>query len=291
MESRLLENLRTTQAFDEVLRRGSALDRYSAQFLQQIMFTPDSNRRHAAIETLEAKIVDYFGTVLSSDARTIGFANAGRILRKLSESGVTLDLSSPKLRAKVFNDLEARTEDRLRIVQRLVNDKANTLDNRLAAYWLEPGRDQDQKLARLREMHTDMERARASYEKDLASFNAGERDSRPRKPQLDFMAKFTQEVKQDNREQARRVATDAETAAFQSRGVKQFAWITVNASEACPDCKARQGMTGDATFWDSKGRPGSGATVCGAACFCMLTPQEALTVSPSLAGGLNSKAA
>jgi hypothetical protein len=190
-----------------------------------------------------------------------------------------------------LNELEARTEDRLRIMQRLVNDRANTLDNRLAAYWLEPGRDQDKKLARLKEMHTDMEKARTTYEKDLAAFNAGERDSRPRKPQLDFMAKFTQEVKQDNREQARRVATDAEAAAFQQRGVKRFAWITVNASEACLDCKERQGMTGDMDFWDDKGRPGSGATVCGTACFCMLTPQEALTVSPSLAGGLNMREA
>jgi hypothetical protein len=92
--------------------------------------------------------VDYFDTVLSSDARTIGFGNASRILRKLSKSGVSLALGDSKLRAKVFNELEARTEDRLPIVQRLVNDRANTLDNRLAAYWLEPGLDQDRKLSR-----------------------------------------------------------------------------------------------------------------------------------------------
>ena len=50
-----------------------------------------------------------------------------------------------------------------------------------------------------------------------------------------------------------------------------FTWITVS-SRVCEDCQAREGMTGTFAEFESEGLPGSGRTVCGAYCYCVLDP-------------------
>jgi hypothetical protein len=279
----LLENLAVNQAFDKALKKNPGVDRIVSQFTDAILFTPDESRRSSAIAATESRLIDYFSTAVQPAARTIGIENARRVLKDL---GPSPDLNDPKLRQTVLLDLQAREADRLRIIQAIVNDKANTLENRLSAYWLEPGSRDSDKLKQLRDLHAEMEQRRRDYDQKLEQFNAGKSEKPPRKPNLDFDSRFAEDVKTGFREQARRGGTDAETATFVSQGHQILAWITVNATDACPDCRVRQGARGDLAFWDRLGRPGSGKTICGSACFCMLVPEKTIDRNPHLERGL-----
>lgn len=292
MERLLLDNLAKNQAFDQVLRQGSPLRRIVEAYIAAILLQADEKKRREAIPLLEAAIVAYFARTLQPAARELGQTNARQILTKITSQGVKPDLNDPDLRRRVLIDGAYRPAVRVQIVKSMVNDRANTLENRLSAYWLEPGQNQTAKLNRLVQIHTEQMASEKRYQDELAKFYKQERDSRPAKPRLEFVDKFTNETTQDLREQARRAGTDAETATFEKAGFQQLSWVTVNASEACPDCRKLQGVTGDASFWNQKGRPGSGHTVCKSACFCMLVPAKTLHVAPDLAArGLDTHAA
>lgn len=282
MQKLLLENLAINQAFNAALRKNPTIDSITNRLIAQIMFQPDDAVRRTALDSVELSLVDHFARVVQPAARKIGVTNARKILTQIGPG----DLNDPAFRQQVLVDLKLRADDRIRIVQAVVNDKANTLDNRLAAYWLEPGANTNQKLQTLRESHATMEANRRVFDRELDRFNAGQIEKKPRKPNLDFQAKFTEDVKEGFRQQARRSGTDAEVATFVGQGHEILAWITVNATDACPDCRLRQGARGDLVFWDRLGRPGSGKTVCGASCFCLLVPEQTLDRNPHLERGL-----
>ena len=55
-------------------------------------------------------------------------------------------------------------------------------------------------------------------------------------------------------------------------GEKNYSWVTVGGHKVCPDCDAR---TGDVKTWDEwvgEGLPGSGWSICGGHCYCVLDP-------------------
>lgn len=52
-----------------------------------------------------------------------------------------------------------------------------------------------------------------------------------------------------------------------------WVWVTVSV-RPCPDCTPRAGVALPLARWEAKGLPGSGRTVCGAACRCDLVPQS-----------------
>jgi hypothetical protein len=286
VESLLLDNLAANQSFDAALRRGSSIERIAARFLDAIMFQPNDSVRRVAIDSLARDAIDVFAISVQPAARQIGRQNAMKVLAKVKGPPPVTDIDKIRL---AVTDAVLRPADRLRIVQTIVDDNANTLDNRLAAYWLEPGQGDVDKVRHLRAIWKDMESSRRDYDSRMVAFRQGELATRPRKPNLDFLPRFTDDVKTGFREQARRAGTDAETQTFLQRGEASFAWITVNASEACPDCRKRQGVVGEYAFWEKLGKPGSGRTVCGAACFCMLVPSRTLTQNASLSAGLNSR--
>lgn len=286
MTNLLLENLAANQSFDAALRRNPSIDMIAAAFIALIMFEPDEERRRAAIAELESAIIAYAASTALPAARELGIRHARRILNEIGPG----DLGDANFRQRVLLDLNLRDQTRLRIIQAIVNDKANTLENRLNAYWLEPGQTEREKLDQLRELHGDLEERRRKYESDLKSFLDGETVKKPRKPQFDFYSRFSNEVKQGIREQARRAGTDAEIAAFVNQGHLLLSWLTVNAEDACPDCRLRQGSTGGLDFWESLGRPGSGKTICGASCFCLLVPAGVITRNPDLKNGLSARA-
>lgn len=250
------------------------------------MFQPKEGPRQAALEKLETAAVRYFRESVQTAARKQGVAHARAVVDQLG-AGQSVDLNDSDTRRKILLDGQRRATSRVRIFQAAVNDRANTLDNRLTAYWLEPGADVKEKLAKLKGLHADNEARRIKYERGLADFYAGREDKRPSTPNLDFMSRLTNGVKQSAMEQARRSGTDAETETFVKAGETQLAWITVNAAEACVDCRGRQGVVGNVAYFDTIGRPGSGQTRCGARCFCMLSPARILTQFPSLSTGLN----
>lgn len=279
MRELLIENLARNQSFDSALRRGSFVDRLADEYLPAVMFTPDADRRSAAINAMQRRIVTHFDRVVQPEARQIGIANARAVLA--STPPPSEGLADAAYRKRILYEGAANARDRVRIVQAMVNDRANTLENRLTAYWLEPGVAPKQKLDTLKALHEKMNAEQIAYNDRFAAFLRGE-GSRPRQPNLDFMARFQNGVKTDVRVQARRAGTDAETQHFLVNGHTILAWVTVNASEACPDCKKRQGITGDDAFWKQTGKPGSGSTICGAACFCMLVPASTLNKNPDL---------
>jgi hypothetical protein len=289
VEKILLNNLADLQGFQSAVGKGTAIDRAIGKYLSAIMFNPNAAGRTAAIAQAQGEIVAYFSDSVQPAATRLGARGAQNIIKSLPRGVRGGDLNDPAFRQRILFDLDARASDRLKIVQALVNDKANTLDNRLAAYWLEPGLNPDEKLANLRRIHTDMEERRRDYADRLNQFNSGEATRRPAAPRLDFVSRFNVEVKNDFMAQARRTGTDAETATFQAAGHKTFAWVTVNASEACPDCKKRQSVIGDVEFWEKMGKPGAGKTVCGHFCFCLLVPAETLVHHPALNKGLDTK--
>ena len=279
----LADNVRQSVQFATVLKKSDRVASISARYAEQVMFNPDAASRAAAITNLQGEIITHFDQKVIPAATQLGRQNALSVVRSIGSP--PLDINNTADRQRILFAGQAKADDRLRIFQRLVNDKSNTLENRLGVYWLEPGRDSESKLEQLRRLHEQYERQREEYQARLDRFNQGE-GRRPNPPRLDFLSKFTKETTQAVYETGRRVGTDAETTEFQSRGFDRFTWITVNAGEACPDCRKRQGTTGTLAYFDEIGRPGSGATVCGAACFCLLVPAETVYHAPDLARGL-----
>ena len=56
----------------------------------------------------------------------------------------------------------------------------------------------------------------------------------------------------------------------QYANVEKFTWITVGGHKVCPDCAPRGGTTLTWDQWVSEGLPGSGWSVCGGHCYCIL---------------------
>ena len=51
-----------------------------------------------------------------------------------------------------------------------------------------------------------------------------------------------------------------------------FVWVTASGHRICQDCVARAGAEKTFKDWESEGVPGSGATVCGGYCYCVIDP-------------------
>lgn len=288
LEIVLADNVRESVNFDSILKKGNKIQAISARYAAAVMFNPDASSRATAIQGLQAEVVDYYDKKVIPAATQVGREQAKRVVRMIGGGVAPADINDANLRRRILFEGEQSASDRLRIVQRLVNDQANTLENRLGVYWLEPGRDAKSKLDQLRRIHNDGESRRMDYEKRLAEWEAsGGAGRRPTPPRLDYLSKFTREATQSVREQGRRVGTDAEHAEFQKQGFQIFTWVTVNAGDACPDCRKRQGTTGTMEYFDEIGRPGSGATVCKSACFCILVPKETIYHAPGLARGID----
>lgn len=287
-ESRLLKNLRDMQAFDSALKKGDYIDVLARRYASEILFTPVAARRTTAIQRLSQEIISHYQTTVQPAALQVGERSARSILTSISKS-VPPNVNNTVFQRRVLIDLQVRTQQRLKIVQAAVADGANTLENRLLAYWLEPGTNDEQKLNRMRELHKQQAERIAEYNKKLKAFDKGEVKTKPPQPKVEFLEKTQADAKRDVREQSRRTASDSQLSRFESQGYTSFAWITVNASEACPDCRKRQGVVGDRAFWDEMGTPGAGRTVCGASCYCMLSPAGILTKNPQLSAGLNSR--
>lgn len=88
-----------------------------------------------------------------------------------------------------------------------------------------------------------------------------------------FLGRLESKTQGHFRDAIRRTAEDAQHATFVQRGFKEFAWIAVNGTDACPDCEARHGRVGDSKTWAGQS-PGDGGTVCKSACMCHLVPYD-----------------
>ena len=53
---------------------------------------------------------------------------------------------------------------------------------------------------------------------------------------------------------------------------QEFTWVTVSGHRICADCEGRAGTTLPFSDWESIGLPGSGWSVCGSFCYCVLDP-------------------
>ena len=53
---------------------------------------------------------------------------------------------------------------------------------------------------------------------------------------------------------------------------QEFVWITVEGHKICIDCAGRSGDVMTFSEWESIGLPGSGWSVCGGYCYCVLDP-------------------
>lgn len=280
IERLIISNLRRAQAFDRNLRAAAGIESIAARFINAIMFQRDGEKRSRAIDKLKFELFDHIQHDVFPQAERIGNTNAIDIARRLPKP----KLEDVAERERLLFSTRQPIEQRLRIVQSALNEQANTLDARLTRYWLEPGEGgAAAKMQRLQEIHSTMEDRRKTYESKLREFTEGKIDKRPSKPNLDYMSKLTDEAKSETRAQARRAGTDAEIATFAERGHTRFVWVVPNAGDACPDCKIRAGVAMTLTEWDQFGRPGTGQTICGTHCFCMLLPYEIKNHAASLA--------
>ena len=53
---------------------------------------------------------------------------------------------------------------------------------------------------------------------------------------------------------------------------EEFMWVTVSGHRICQDCSGRGGEIKTFEEWESAGLPGSGWSVCGGYCYCVLDP-------------------
>jgi hypothetical protein len=287
IQKALIANIEESVSFDSVLTKNSKIEKLAAQYLTSVLFNPDPSSRSAEIANLQRDIVTHFDSEIVPAATALGRRQAREVIRQIGGGRPPLDLNDEADRRRILFEGDMRAEQRVRIVQVLTNDAGNTLDNRLAAFWLEPGTTPEEKLATLRRLHDQQEQARKSFDDRMEQFRDG-KGSRPRRPQLDYLSRFTSHVMTETNVQARRTGTDAEHATFESQGFKRFTWVTVNAGDACPDCRKRQGTTGDMAYFEKIGKPGAGKTVCGSACFCLLVPSETIYHAPGLARGIET---
>lgn len=88
-----------------------------------------------------------------------------------------------------------------------------------------------------------------------------------------FLARFEQKVQAEMRDSIRREAEDAQFSHYEQAGFKEFTWIAVNGSDACPSCVDRHGMQKNVKNWRGD-RPGEADTFCGDACMCALVPTK-----------------
>ena len=55
-------------------------------------------------------------------------------------------------------------------------------------------------------------------------------------------------------------------------GDQNYSWVTVAGHKVCPDCDARTGVVKTWDEWVGEGLPGSGWSICGGHCYCVLDP-------------------
>jgi hypothetical protein len=280
-------NLRRTQAFDKELRSLANIDAIADEMADAILFERNPGKRKGKIGTLVDRLVKETETRVFPQAEKIGRQNAVDILSKTPDP---VDLNDPTQRAAALFQGRQRYTTRLNMVRDAVSANGNTLDSALTRYWLEPSEgDAKGKVERLRQIHNTLEKKRKAWETDMRRFSDGEIKTRPTEPRLDFLSEMTAQSKKDIRVQARRAGTDAEIAMFSAKGYAKFIWVTPNGAAACPDCRNRQSVILTVVEWERIGRPGSGRTVCGAHCFCMLVPAEAVSRSSALLTGKHTR--
>jgi len=102
-----------------------------------------------------------------------------------------------------------------------------------------------------------------------------------------FLANFEKAVQRDAVDVVRREAQNAQFSAYRQAGFREFSWVAVNGTDACPDCSRLHGTKKKASEWKGRG-PGQGQTVCGASCMCCLVPLEYTIGNESLARPLRA---
>ena len=63
---------------------------------------------------------------------------------------------------------------------------------------------------------------------------------------------------------------------------QEFTWVTVSGHRICSDCEERAGEILPFSDWELIGLPGSGWSVCGSFCYCVLDPTGTITKSIQL---------
>ena len=56
--------------------------------------------------------------------------------------------------------------------------------------------------------------------------------------------------------------------------IELFRWVTVQGHKICDDCQGREGDVDTFDGWQSRGLPGSGWSICGGSCYCILVPDN-----------------
>jgi hypothetical protein len=54
--------------------------------------------------------------------------------------------------------------------------------------------------------------------------------------------------------------------------IELYEWITIEGKKICDDCAPRRGQVDTLDNWMERGMPGSGWSVCGGRCYCILVP-------------------
>jgi hypothetical protein len=282
IERMVIGNFRRAQAFNRSLTEAAGLEKIVAEFISRVMFEPNTAKRTTAIGQLEASLMDHAINEVLPQAERIGEANAKDIISKTPKPE-PVNLLDADARKRALAEGRARATERIRQIQLSIRGEANNLDTRLTKYWLEPAEGTEKvKLDRLQEIHKRLEARRKGYESDLRKYQAGEIKKRPSRPNLDYASELTQTVKDDVRSQARRTGTDKEITTFKVKGYGRLAWVVPNGEIACPDCQLRVAVVLTPDEWEREGRPGSGRTVCGDHCYCMLVPAETVKNTPGL---------
>ena len=105
-----------------------------------------------------------------------------------------------------------------------------------------------------------------------------------------FLARFENATAREITDTFRVQTRIAQDARFREMGYGSNAlmtWVTVNGVGTCPDCSPMHGEMKKNSDWDGE-RPGSGWTVCGLSCQCMLVPESYSLNSPELSEPLTA---
>ena len=209
-------------------------------------------QKDANILALEKKL-QADGMIFTAEVRSM-FADASRSNEKrdiLVANLVKADKEELARIREARKDVEAKQYEVSTLADRIEKNKA-------------AGNDRPELVTRLDEAQTELKKAER---------NAARRQT--------FLGRVEGLAQADARDGIRRVAEDAQFAAFKDKGYETFVWIAVNGEKACPSCGQKHGDEKTAAEWVGNA-PGDGDTFCGSSCMCHLVPGEYKAVSPGL---------
>ena len=266
------------------LKGRNEIDRTVYKYINANFYRSRTNGRKKQVAELQKKLIALYKSKYQAEAIELGTQAARRFVDRIQKQGQLRPLTNRRLRRAILKKHNLSIKSQFEVFRHSIRREAQHKLLEVETFFMESkalNRKKKDVVKQLADMH-DREHK--------AVREAQAKGKSPRRVRS-FAARFDVAVKGIIRDSVRRTAQQAEFYEFKQSGLgtRGFVWVAVNGSQACPDCNALHGTKMNEGEWDSLGHPGSGSTVCGAACMCALEPVEYVEGNKALTKPLQYK--